>query len=104
IDNYKPFANIEEVKGLGGKLVKALGSGTVTLTNSQSRKHTLQNVLYVPEVKAPILSFMKLRCEGTNVYFTTIDEFTLSGISFALLGHADNDILRVNESRNDHES
>ena len=104
IDNYQPFANIEEVKGLGGKLVKALGSGTVTLTDSQRRKRTLQNVLYVPEAKAPILSFMKLRHEGINVYFTAIDEFTLLADSFALLGYANDDILRVHESCNDHEA
>ena len=93
INNYQPFANIEEVKGLGGKLVKALESGIVTLTDSQRRKRTLQNVLYVPEAKAPILSFMKLRREGINVYFTAIDEFTLLANSFALLGYANDDIL-----------
>jgi len=102
IRNYRSFEHVGTVKGLGGKRVTALGSGSVTLTGENGAIYTLEDVLYVPEHTQPILSLMKIRKHGFDFHFLSdYDEgdFLLShpssGIEF--VGHAVDNILYIKE-------
>jgi hypothetical protein len=98
IQNYRPFTNVGTVDGLGGKRVKALGIGPVTLTDKKGATYTLKDVLYVPEHATPIISLMKARRNGFRFSFVDdIDSGCLlthpnSGIE--LFGHSQRYSLR----------
>ena len=102
IQNYRQFENVGTVKGLGGKRVTALGSGTVTLTDEKGTTYTFEDVLYVPEHSQPIISLMKIRKSGFDFHFLgdhDEGDFLLShpssGIEF--VGHAVDNILYIKE-------
>ena len=42
---------------------QAFGTGTVILHDRQQRKHTIQDVVYVPKAQFPILSLFKLQLD-----------------------------------------
>src|SRR5437667_3435406 len=58
-----PYAEPHDILSLGGMTTQALGSGTAVLHDHQQRKHTIQDVVYVPEAEFPILSLFKLQLD-----------------------------------------
>lgn len=96
LHNFQPFATQGTVKGLGGKRVSALGSGSVTLVDKEGNTHLLSDVLYVPESSANILSLVKMK----EIRFRFLEgDFLLTSqhTAFELLGNAVDDILYVTE-------
>ena len=105
-DKLIEFDDIGTVKGLGGKRVSAYGSGSVILTDHSGVKHTIKDVLYVPESEGSILSLMKLKRIGFDFHLLEDNDsgdFLLShnksGIVFK--GDAINDILYIHEKSPD---
>ena len=104
LQNYRPFPQIARVTGIGGNSVSALGSGSITLTDDTGHKHTIKNVLYVPDHDTPILSLMKIREQSLNFAFESNGEesadFSLSAQStpFKLVGRAVDHVLYVTET------
>jgi hypothetical protein len=98
---YTEFkSNKEMVKGFGGKTTKALGCGSVTLTDHQGDKHTLKNAIHSPEAENPIISMNKFRKCGFDLIFQEdTDNFSLTSKThpLQLYGQAVDNILRVNE-------
>jgi len=60
---YTPYAEPQDIIGLGGMTTQAFGTGTVILHDRQQRKHTIQDVVYVPKAQFPILSLFKLQLD-----------------------------------------
>ena len=90
------------MKGLGGKRVSAHGSESVTLIDHHGNKHTLKNVLYVPESSVSILFLMLLKRSGFDFHFLNDQDegdFLLSSShsGFEIVGHAIDNILYINE-------
>ena len=54
--NYTAYVVNDEVKGLGGNGCKVHSIGTVELGDAQGTKHTLHNVLHVPDAQRPLFS------------------------------------------------
>jgi hypothetical protein len=75
--DYEAFPRTSIVKGLGGKTVRALGQGTILLTNMDNQTYNLTNVLYVPDAENPVMSMMKLRRQNFNVEWSETNVFTL---------------------------
>jgi hypothetical protein len=101
-EKYIAFVEPEEVRGLGGLVVHAIGSGSVTLTDLDQNTFTIPNVLHVPDAEEGILSIQKLRKLGIRLSFDEADSNKFSLVSsnsdFHLEGHAHNDILYVTEA------
>jgi len=106
IQNYKPFEMQEAVYGVGGRQSKALGIGSVTMTDPQGRKYAVQEVLYVPDAEKPILSMAKALRQGLTPIFKEGGEFLLSARSnsFTLQGNTIDDILYVYEVETPHQT
>jgi transposase InsO family protein len=83
---YNEFQICDEVKGLNGH-ADVLGSGSVELEDMHRRKHTLHNVLYVPDAQRPLLSLAKLMREGFEMLRTN------RGTNFYLLSDKSNIVL-----------
>src|SRR5271154_5971767 len=98
--NYRSFKEEVEVKGFGGKPEMAIGIGTITLTDHQGNRQTLNDVVYVPDSEDQILSMMKLRrLYQAGFAFTSLLEFEIpfpNGVHFS--GKSVNDILYIWES------
>src|SRR5204863_1316236 len=60
---YTPYAEPQDIIGLGGMTTQAFGTGTVILHDRQQRKHMIQDVVYVPKAQFPILSLFKLQLD-----------------------------------------
>ena len=106
IQNYKPFEIQEAVYGVGGRQSRALGIGFVTMTDSQGRRYTVKEVLYVPNAEKPILSMAKAMRQGLTPVFKEGGEFLLSAHSngFTVQGNTVDDILYVYEIETPHET
>jgi len=55
LENDHKFDNFDTIKGLGGKCVSTHDTGSVVLVDP---KHTLKDVLYVPENSGSIVSLI----------------------------------------------
>src|SRR5206468_1180324 len=60
---FTPYDGPQDIVGLGGMTVQALGSGNVVLHDNQQKKHTIKDVVYVPNVEFLILSMFKLHLD-----------------------------------------
>jgi transposase InsO family protein len=89
------------VKGFAGKKEMAIGYGSLTLTDDQGNRQTLNDVVYVPDAEDQILSMMKLREQyDAGFAFTSLLEFDLpfpNGVYFP--GRSISYILYIWESR-----
>jgi transposase InsO family protein len=98
--NYRSFEEEVEVKGFAGKLEMAIGFGSLTLTDHQGNRQTLNDVVYVPDAEDQILSMMKLReLYQAGFAFTSLKEFEIpfpNGVYFP--GRSINYILYIWES------
>ena len=93
------FTSPQTVTGVGNTIVSAYGTGSVILTDNDQRHFTVENVLYVPDAKMPILSMFKLQRQG--LYTRQLQhafKLSTSTNNFCLLGQTHDDILRVAES------
>src|SRR5271170_1104551 len=98
--NYRSFQDEVEVKGFAGKKEMAIGYGSLTLTDDQGNRQTLNDVVYVPDAEDQILSMMKLREQyDAGFAFTSLLEFDIpfpNGVYFP--GRSINYILYIWES------
>ena len=108
LQNYVTFTYFKEVKGCGGLVVNAVGSGSITLQDASGNRYTFTNAVYVPDATDNILSLMLLRIHGLT--FNFLDEmdpdidpasgaFLISArkTNFTLRGHAVDNILYLAE-------
>lgn len=87
------------VSGVGENQTLACGIGSITLTDAQGNKHTLTDVLHVPNAEEPIISVMKATKDGLQLKFDSPSEFSLQSTKtpLKLVGTTINDITYVME-------
>ena len=92
--------DIGEIKGFGGAVTRALGKGSMTLTDVTGNRLILHNVCYVSESQDRILSLMKFRREhSADFRFTGSETFTIMAANgFQVSGKSINDILHISLS------
>jgi hypothetical protein len=103
--NYTAYIVNDEVKGLSGNGCRVHGVGSVELEEAEGTKHTLHNVLHVPDAQRPLLSLTRLmRDDAFTIHITWPNDpsnFRLissqSGIN--LPGRTINDLFHVWELR-----
>ena len=97
--SYTPFTCPQIITGVYLTTVTALGTGSVILTDNEQNHFSVQDVLYVPSARLPILSMIKLQRQGLLTR-PLGDTFILSTTnrSFWLLAQTHDNVIRVAES------
>jgi hypothetical protein len=82
LQHYTPFKAFQEVKGVGGKIIEAFGTHSITLEDHSGNHFLLRNAVYVPDATDNILSIMEIREQGLRTQFIDDDDMPDSDGNF----------------------